>query len=163
MNNLAKNLTDRFGQPHVGKTISSSQFKENDLVNLSCDEHGFKSVYSVSTTHKTVTDLIDGFKKDTQEEYEMPWDVAIGMYPNHFENWSEYFRNKLLKEDKSCLEKQTNNQVNFDDKEQIYLCDGIVCFLVYRYVFFNEPLRIIGLASDELSRLRATLDKQLVN
>ena len=30
MNNLAKNLTDRFGQPHVGKTISSSQFKENE-------------------------------------------------------------------------------------------------------------------------------------
>ena len=50
MNNLAKNLIDRLGQPHVGKTISSSQFKENDIVNISCVQDGLKSVHAIATS-----------------------------------------------------------------------------------------------------------------
>ena len=59
MNNLAKNLTDRFGQPYKGKTIPLGGFDEKDIVTISCREHGFKSVHAISTPHKAIKDLIE--------------------------------------------------------------------------------------------------------
>ena len=56
MNNLAKNLTDRFGQPYKGKTIPLGGFDEKDIVTISCRENGFKSVHGISTPNKDIKD-----------------------------------------------------------------------------------------------------------
>ena len=156
MNNLAKNLNQRVGNSYHNAPLSEDYFKDNDIVNLSCDQHGFKSVYSVAIEHKHIIELMK-FYKNEKKKINVPKKQRKGFYMFLSDEMSD----KLYEEDKSCLEKQTNNQVNFDDKEQIYLCDGIINYLVFRKVFFNEPLYITGLASDMNEVRRANI--KLVN
>ena len=148
MNNLAKNLTDRFGQPHVGKTISSSQFKENDIVNISCIEEGFKSVHAIATSQKAINNLIDQFRNEIEEEFDMPYDVAIDMEQSQFLFNVVSFQDRLFQIDAKCHENQINDQIDLNDKKQSKLNDKIVELLVLKYVVLNMPLNIIGLASN---------------
>lgn len=154
MNNLAKNLIDRLGQPHVGKTISSSQFKENDIVNISCVQDGLKSVHAIATSQKAINNLIDQFRNEIEEEFDMPYDVAIDMHKPYLESKIDGIQLVLLDDDKECDEKQINDQLDFKDKKQSRLNDETIAWLVYRYVVLDKPLSIVGLASnfDEVRR-----------
>ena len=148
MNNLAKNLTDRLGQPYKGKTIPLGGFDEKDIVTISCREHGFKSVHAISTPHKAIKDLIETFRKEIEEEFNMPYDVAIDMEQSQFLFNVVSFQDRLFQIDAKCHENQINDQIDLNDKKQSKLNDKIVELLVLKYVVLNMPLNIIGLASN---------------